>query len=181
MKLQNQDIQERHQKEGQVLWITGLSASGKTTLAKALYPYFSNAILLDGDTLREMLGSIATSDESYTIEKRKELAFLYARLCKMLAIQGFTVIIGTISLFHDVHAWNRENLSNYCEIFLDIPEEIRRSRDQKGLYEQQENGKTSMAGIETQIEYPLNPHLIVNELDTIDIVIKKIFNLLLGS
>ena len=159
---------------GQVLWITGLSGSGKTTLAKALYPHFTNAILLDGDILREMLGQSATSQESYTIEKRKELGFLYARLCRMLSIQGFTVIISTINLFHDLHAWNRENLPHYCEIFLDISEETRKSRDPKGLYKKQEKGQAAMTGMEITAQFPKNPHIVIEEKETVELVVEKI-------
>ena len=163
---------------GQVLWITGLSGSGKTTLAKALYPHFTKAILLDGDILREMLGPFATSQESYHLEKRKELAFLYARFCKMLSMQGFTVIIATISLFHDLHAWNRENLPQYCEIFLDISEETRKSRDPKGLYKKQEKGQAVMTGMEITAEFPKNPHAIIQEKETLELVIEKILEIL---
>ncbi|MFV0421124.1 adenylyl-sulfate kinase [Oleidesulfovibrio sp.] len=144
---------------GSVVWITGLSGAGKTTIARALVARMPGAILLDGDELRAVLGAASSSFE---YEKRKELAFTYARLCKLLAEQGLTVIIATISLFHDVHAWNRAHLPSYLEVFLDISEEIRQARDPKGLYAAAQQGHIRhMAGMETPVETPLAPDLVI--------------------
>lgn len=142
---------------GRVIWITGLSGAGKTTLARALLPHLPHAILLDGDEMREALGELGGG---FDAASRKRLALTYARWARLLARQGFTVIVATISLFHEVHAWNREHLPNYLEVFLDVSEDMRRKRDPKGLYKGQARGQVSeMAGIETQVELPLCPHV----------------------
>lgn len=142
---------------GRVIWITGLSGAGKTTLARALLEHLPGAILLDGDELREILG--ATRD-GFDADSRKSLALTYARMARLLARQGFTVIVATISLFHEVHAWNREHLPGYLEVFLDVPEAERRRRDPKGLYAAEQAGRvTAMAGGTTAVELPLAPHL----------------------
>ena len=62
-------------------------------------------------------------------QSRLALAMIYARFCKLLADQGQTVVIATISLFHEVHAWNRAHMPAYLEVFLDAPEAARRARD----------------------------------------------------
>ena len=116
--------------QGRVVWITGLSGAGKTTLARALQRALPGSLLLDGDELREALGA---SGHGFDAESRRRLALTYARLAGRLARQGATVIVATISLFHDLHAWNRANLPGYVEIFLDVPEDDRRGRDPKGL------------------------------------------------
>ena len=103
---------------GRVFWITGLSGAGKSTLARALQARLPQSILLDGDELRAVLGATASG---FDRQSRLELARTYARLCGLLAGQGHTVIMATISLFHEIHAWNRENLPGYREIFLDVP------------------------------------------------------------
>lgn len=138
---------------GRVFWITGLSGAGKTTLARALQRALPGSLLLDGDELREALGS---ENRGFDVESRRRLAMSYARLAALLARQGATVIVATISLFHELHAWNRANLPGYAEIFLDVPEEVRRRRDPKGLYAA---NVRYMAGNSVKAELPLNPHL----------------------
>ena len=111
-------------KEGKLIWITGLSGSGKTTIAKNLYRILKknnkNHVHLDGDKLRYVLAQYS----SYDKKSREQLAETYARLCKTLTHQGINVIISTISMFHGVHAYNRDNNNNYYEIFLDVDKEI---------------------------------------------------------
>lgn len=145
--------------KGRVIWITGLSGAGKSTLARALVARLPHAVLLDGDDLRAVLGATATG---FDRAGRLALAQTYARLCKLLADQGHTVVIATISLFHEIHAWNRENLPGYLEIFLDVSEEERRRRDPKGLYAAAQEGNIRhMAGAETPVDFPQAPHLVL--------------------
>lgn len=143
---------------GRVIWITGFSGAGKTTLARALVPHLGpRVILLDGDELREALD---TAHSGFERDQRQRLAFTYARLTRLLARQGFTVVVATISLFHSLHEWNRANLPDYLEVYLDVPEEERVRRDPKGLYAARREGKSHapMASTCTE-EVPLAPHL----------------------
>lgn len=146
---------------GRVIWITGLSGAGKTTLARALLRELPGAVLLDGDELREVLGA---ADSGFDPASRRKLALTYARLAGLLARQGLAVIVATISLFHEVHAWNRRNLPGYLEVFLDVPHEVCRRRDAKGLYAARDAGQAgSMVGSGAAAEFPLSPHLVLNE------------------
>lgn len=147
---------------GGLIWITGLSGAGKTTLAKELVTYFNNkAILIDGDNMREILGAVNTD---YHNDGRKNLAFTYAKLCNMLAKQGFLVICATISMFNDVRDYNKENNNYYLEIFMDISQEERIKRDPKKLYADYNNKKiNNMAGLDSNVEYPKNPHITITE------------------
>jgi cytidine diphosphoramidate kinase len=148
---------------GSVIWITGYSGAGKTTLAKALLARLQGrAILLDGDELRQVLGQ---TGGSHDYDGRKRLAFIYARFAGLLASQGATVVVATISLFHDVHDWNRANLPGYVEVFLDVPEAERRRRDPKGLYKQDRSGESAPMACQCGVEPPRNPHVSITPQD----------------
>jgi adenylylsulfate kinase-like enzyme len=146
---------------GRVLWITGLSGSGKTTIARSVVESLREretpCLHLDGDRLREVF-----ADPNYGFDRQSRIAgaFRYARLAGMAAEQGLVVVVSTISLFHEVHAWNRANLPGYFEVFLDVPEELRRARDPKGLYRDHDAGANrSMGGLDLALELPAAPHL----------------------
>lgn len=151
---------------GRVIWITGLSGAGKTTLARALLPHLPHAILLDGDEMREAMSEVASG---YDADSRKRLGLTYARWARLLARQGFTVVVATISLYRDLHAWNRNHLPNYLEVFLDIPENVRRKRNAKGLYMSEKNPDASnMAGISIPTESPLAAHITISDIMDIE-------------
>ena len=140
-------------------WITGLSASGKTTLSNLLVDQIKSAgkqvISLDGDELRQVL-----ADEAYTREERIALAMRYSRFCKLLTDQGFDVVIAVIGLFHEIQNWNRDNISGYYEIFIDTPIEELKKRDPKNLYKKYDQGEiNNIAGLDLKVDFPKNPDL----------------------
>ncbi len=165
---------------GGLIWITGLSASGKTTIAKELMKFYDNkAIMLDGDELRKILNTINTG---YDYDGRKKIAFIYAGLCRMLADQGALVICSTISMFDDVRNYNKENNKYYCEIFINISEEERMKRDPKQLYKKyRDNQLNNMAGVDFKVEYPKSPHITITEQYTIEESVSTITNYLKGE
>lgn len=125
------DVERR---PGTLLWLTGLSGAGKTSVALKLRDlFFSNGrpvILLDGDVLRGIIGTRF----GYDPEDRRYLAMCYSRLCKELTDQGFDVICATISMFEAVRRWNRSEIPEYCEVYLRVPPHERRRRDSKSVY-----------------------------------------------
>lgn len=145
---------------GRVIWITGLSGAGKTSLARevvsALRKSGEAVVLLDGDEMRESLGESEVRGECYSRESRLHLAFRYARVSRLIADQGFTVVVSTISLFGEIHAWNRANLPGYFEVYLKVPVEELRRRDPKGIYRRFDTGElTHVAGLDLQIDEPV--------------------------
>jgi adenylylsulfate kinase-like enzyme len=145
-----------------VIWITGLSAAGKTTLATAvtrrLREEGTPVVMLDGDELREAL---AVTD-THTRDSRLVLAHKYSRLALMIACQGVTVVVGTVALFKEIHAWNRENLPGYFEVYLRVPLDELRRRDPKGIYKRFDAGKlTDVAGLDLPVDEPAAPHLLI--------------------
>ena len=165
---------------GAVCWITGLSGAGKSTLAErvvlSLKEQGLTPILLDGDDLRSVLG-VPSSD--FSRQERLRLAFVYADLCRYLASQGVIVVIATIALFKEIHAWNRDNLPNYYEVFLDVPLSVLKDRDPKGIYERFSKGEIrNVAGLDFEIDLPSKPDLVIgvedkNRQETISEIVEK--------
>ncbi len=151
---------------GDVIWITGLSGSGKTTTAAIVVNELRQlghpTIFLDGDILREIFGSVEESKKNHGRKARINLALKYSHLCSILANQGVTVVIATISMFKEVHSWNRKNLPNYFEVYLKVPLHILEKRDPKGIYLRQREGLiTDVAGVDLRIDEPINADITV--------------------
>ena len=141
-----------------LIWITGFSGAGKTTIAKALIAHAKentvHPVWLDGDRMRAALDQTAQFDHA----SRLKLGLTYARLAKEINAQGFWVIVSTISMFDEVFEWNRDNFPNYLEVFLDVPEVVRKARDPKGIYREHPE---SMAVQAVTADKP-HAHLVLN-------------------
>lgn len=151
---------------GGVIWITGLSGAGKSTLASNLAASFQasrkDVIALDGDSLRELFNATGDNAQNNCRERRLSISRQYSNLCKIIADQGFIVIIATISLFKEVHDWNRANLPGYFEVYIKVPLEELRRRDPKGIYRRFELGELSnVAGLDLIVDEPKAPDLII--------------------
>lgn len=152
---------------GRVYWITGLSNSGKTTIGTSLYYDLKkqgrNAIILDGDLMKQ----IASGSENIMYSRRDRFvrAQRYSLMAKLLADQGAWVIVCAIAMFDEIRQWNRDNIKGYIEVFLDVPIDLLRQRDKKGL-------NISIDGI----EFPKEPDLVVCNDGTEDIrnIVKRI-------
>jgi len=146
--------------------ITGLSGAGKSTLAAQIALRMRarglTLVLLDGDELREVFGVVPASKENHGRAGRLELASRYARLCGVIAAQKVDVVIATISMFREVHDWNRANLPNYVEVYLKTPLDELRRRDPKGIYREYDAGQLKhVAGLDLEIDEPEAPDWVV--------------------
>ena len=165
--------------KGTLIWITGLAGSGKTTIGKLVYSELKkthqNTVFLDGDNYREITGQLS----SHTKEARLDVAMQIARMCHYLTNQNINVVCSTISLFKQVHAFNRESNENYVEVFIDTDIEVLIKRDQKGLYSKAIKGEIKdVVGIDMAFDKPeaCHLHLKNNTKTELENNIKEILN-----
>ena len=120
-------------------------------------------ILLDGDEIRNILVPIREQEQSYTKNERIKLAIQYSKLGNLLVKQGFMVIIATISLFKEVHIWNRKNIKGYFEVYLKVSLEELQRRDPKKIYSRFNAGELkNVAGLDLDIDEPRSPDWVVS-------------------
>ena len=151
-----------------VLWFTGLSASGKSTLAniveQKLFKMSFKTYLLDGDNVRHGLNSDLGFDENSRIENIRRIG----EVAKLFNDAGLIVLTAFISPFIS----DRELVRNlfpkghFLEVFVDSSLEICEKRDPKGMYRKARNGEiTNLTGISSPYEKPKQPEIHINNDD----------------
>ena len=160
-----------------VIWITGLSGSGKTTVAEALIKkhrkYLPNLINVDGDLVRELFENNLQCDKISRVKQIKRIQ----KICTFLEKQELIIIVSALYSDPKLLKWNRENFLNYYEIYLDASLELVKKRDPKNLYRKFKEGKEkNIVGIDISWQEPLKYNLKINmqENTSIDEVIKEI-------
>ena len=148
-------------KHGTVVWLTGLSGVGKTTIGEILFqqlkPKNPSLLFLDGDRLRQTIAE----DLGYTAADRIRTALRISRLCKLVTEQGIDTICATISLIRECQKWNRQNIPGYLEVFLRATSATRHARDHKKIYQRARDGKEkNVYGEDLVPEFPKNPDLV---------------------
>lgn len=158
---------------GILVWITGLPGSGKTTLAKKIYEDVKNkypCVMIDGDHLREIMGQ----DLGYTKKDRLINAYRIAKLNKHLVDNNIIVICSTVSLFKEIHEWNRSYIKNLLEIYIEVPMEILIKRNPKKIYSRALKGKLkNVYGVNQRFDIPPQPHLIIKNAGKLHSFLKK--------
>jgi len=155
-----------------VIWIIGLSGAGKTTLANEVIAQVrcvqSNVVLLDGDVIRKVFGN----DLGHTMEDRHANARRICQLGEFLEGQGIHVVCAILSLFPESRSWNRDNLKNYYEVFIDTPMEHLVKRDYKGLYGRFKRGEIcDVAGMDIDFQRPDNADLTITNSSSKEVLL----------
>lgn len=158
------DRQKLNQHKSRILWFTGLSGSGKSTVANALekrlYEQGIRTYLLDGDNVRHGLNK----DLGFSAEDRKENIRRISEVAKLFVDAGTIVLTAFISPFREDRQVARDLVESdeFLEIYIKCPLEECENRDPKGLYVKARNGQIpDFTGISSPYEEPLNPDLIV--------------------
>ena len=168
--------------KGKVVWLTGLSGSGKTTIAlqleKELYKLGFLVQILDGDNIRAGINnnlSFSEGDRTENIRRIAEVSKLFLN-CGIITINCF--VSPTIKMRQI--AKEIIGKENYYEIFINADLETCEKRDVKGLYKKARNGEIkNFTGIDSEYEKPNNPSLEVNtsqlSIDkSIEIILKNV-------
>ena len=145
-----------------VIWLTGLSGSGKSSLAAALHallkPERPSLVRLDGDEIRAVFGG----DLGYTEPERVQQIQRIQRLAKMLADQKLDVLVAALYAHPDLLAWNRANLPGYFEVYLEAEVDFLIRRETKGLYARARRGEiANVVGVDIPWHAPIKADLVV--------------------
>ncbi|MFU8820509.1 MAG: sulfate adenylyltransferase subunit CysN [Gammaproteobacteria bacterium] len=151
-----------------VLWFTGLSGSGKSTVAniveKKLHAMGHHTYLLDGDNVRHGLNR----DLGFTEEDRVENIRRVAEVAKLMVDAGLIVLTAFISPYRAERRMARQLFADgeFIEVFMDTPLEVAEARDPKGLYKKARRGELkNFTGVDAPYEAPEDPEFMVNTAD----------------
>ncbi len=150
---------------GQVVWLTGLSGAGKSTIAnlveKRLHALGRHTYLLDGDNVRHGLNK----DLGFTEEDRVENIRRVAEVAKLMVDAGLIVLTAFISPFRAERQLARDILEpgEFIEVFVDTPLAVAEARDVKGLYKKARSGQLkNFTGVDSPYEAPESPELRID-------------------
>ena len=159
-----EDREKAHGHKGAVIWVTGLSASGKSTIAhiveKQLHEKGCSTYVLDGDNVRHGL----CADLTFCPEDRAENIRRIGEMVRLFVDAGIIVLTAFISPYRQDRHQVRSLLSDgqFLEIHVDCPPEICATRDQKGIYQKAQAGIIKeFTGISAPYEPPENPELVI--------------------
>ncbi|HIP02858.1 MAG TPA: adenylyl-sulfate kinase [Campylobacterales bacterium] len=177
-KVTKQDRSTLKNQKPVILWFTGLSGSGKSTIANAveskLYEMGKHTYLLDGDNIRHGLNK----DLEFSTEDRIENIRRIGEVAKLFVDSGLIVLTAFISPFQKDRDLVREMVEDreFIEVYVDTPLEVCEQRDPKGLYKKARAGEIpDFTGISSPYEPPKNPEIhIKNDKISVEDCVEKV-------
>ncbi|EKY3244544.1 adenylyl-sulfate kinase [Cronobacter dublinensis] len=173
--------EQLHGHRGAVLWFTGFSGSGKSTVAgaleEALHQLGVSTYLLDGDNVRHGL----CSDLGFSDDDRKENIRRVGEVAKLMVDAGLVVLTAFISPHRAERQMVREQLGagRFIEVFVDTPLEVCEARDPKGLYKKARAGELrNFTGIDAVYEAPQTPEIHLDGQQLVTNLIAQLLDLL---
>ena len=150
---------KKNKNKGILFWITGLSGSGKTTIAKKIkkdiIQLYGPTLLVSGDNLRKIFNF-----NKYTYNERLSLSKKFCKFAKFITNQKINLIFASVGMMDSMRKWYRNNIDNYVEIFIkaDLNKIIKLKK--KKIYNNKKNG--NIVGITIKPEFPKQPDIIIN-------------------
>jgi len=142
---------------GILFWITGLSGSGKTTIAEKIKSSISTkygpTITISGDDLRQIFNF-----NKFSKKERLNYALCYGKFCKVVTKKNINIIFSTVSLFHKVQRWNKLNIKNYVEIYIKSDKKKIIKKKKKFFYIRKHK---NIVGKNIKPEFPKYPDIII--------------------
>lgn len=178
--LQRSDREQRLNQNSKVLWLTGLSGSGKSTIAQALERKLHNegffAQVLDGDNIRSGINN----NLGFSIEDRQENIRRIAEIAKLYLHSGIITLNSFISPTQEIRNFARSivGADDFIEIYINAPLEVCETRDVKGLYKKARSGAIKgFTGIDSPYEAPTNPAIEIKTAEsTVEEAVNKIYD-----
>ena len=166
-----------------VIWITGMSGVGKTTLANVLVVRLKkigckNIVLLDGDAIRDLYGNdlgFKEADRAHQINRMHNLSLFLER-------QGLIVVVAALYARDDLLENNRAQFKRYVEIYLEASIELLLRREFKGLYKRALSGALcDVVGVDIPWNPPKNANLVfkMEDMQSPDYIAEKVMNFIL--
>ena len=160
----------KNSKKGLLIWITGFSGSGKTTLANEINNFIERkkgpTVVLSGDNLRKAFGY-----DKFDRKSRLKYAKSYSLLCKNITDKKINLIFATVSMFNSVRNWNKKNVDNYIEIYIESNIDKLIKKGDKFFYKKKQ---MNIVGKNIHAELPSNSDIkIKNDLQKPIQILKK--------
>lgn len=146
-------------KKGILFWITGLSGSGKTSIAikikNEITKHYGATILISGDDLRKIFNF-----KNYDLKSRLILSRKFCKFAKFITDQKINLIFAIVGLMDEPRDWNKKNIKNYVEVFIKANIKKIIKLNKKNIYKKANSEK--IVGLTIKPKFPKKPDIIIN-------------------